>query len=153
MPDGTSTSTSAFWKLALAAGNTPRQSDPEIASVKTIKSALLLRCPMEQALHDYLAMAAAKQTVLITGANTGLGLEVVKALSASEHAYTIILAGRSPQKVKDAIKQVQSEFPNTKSAFDEVQIDIEGDESIVKAFEKVSGSYDHLDCLINNAGK
>ena len=97
-------------------------------------------------------MAAVKQTVLITGANTGLGLEVVKALSASEHAYTIIIAGRSPQKVKDAIKQVQSEFPNTKSTFDEVQIDIESDESIVKAFEKVSGSYDHLDCLINNAG-
>ena len=98
-------------------------------------------------------MASEKHTVLITGANTGLGLEIVKALSGSEQAYTIILAGRSPQKVKDAIKGVQSEFPQTKSTFDEVQIDVEDDESIAKAFNKVSASHGRLDCLINNAGR
>lgn len=98
-------------------------------------------------------MSAVKFTVLITGANTGLGLEVVKALCTSDHAYTIILAGRSPRKVSDAIKQLKSDYPQTRSTFDELQIDVENDASISKAYEKVSASYDHLDCLINNAGK
>ena len=98
-------------------------------------------------------MALNKQIVLITGANAGLGLEIVKALAASAHAHTIILAGRSPQKVADAIKQVKTELPDTKSTFDDLQIDIEDDDSISKAFDKFSGSYDRIDCLINNAGK
>ena len=98
-------------------------------------------------------MSTDKVTVLITGANAGLGLEVVKALYSSDQAYTIILAGRSPEKVKDAIKQVQSEIGQSKSTMDDVQLDVEDDDSIAKAFEKVSAAYDHVDCLINNAGK
>ena len=98
-------------------------------------------------------MPASKLSVLITGANAGLGLEIVKALCMSNHAYNIILAGRSPQKVKDAIKEVKSQFPQTQSTFDEVQIDVTDDDSISKAYEKVAASYDHLDCLVNNAGK
>jgi NADP-dependent 3-hydroxy acid dehydrogenase YdfG len=98
-------------------------------------------------------MSDSKTIVLITGANTGIGLEVVRALAASNRAYTIIVTGRNLQKVKEAIEQVKKEHPNSASTYDEGQIDIESDESIDKAVEKLSSKYDHIDVLVNNAGK
>ena len=93
-----------------------------------------------------------KQVVLITGANTGIGFETVKALYGSNATYTIILAGRSPEKIEDAVQVLKAEFPNSKSSLDSAQIDLEDDASISKAFEKVSSAYDRLDVLINNGG-
>ena len=97
--------------------------------------------------------AGNKQVIFITGANTGIGLEIVKALCGSDKAYSIILAGRSPEKVQEAIKTVRDEFPNTASTLDSAQLDLEDDASITKAFEEISASYDCIDALINNGGE
>ena len=98
--------------------------------------------------------ASSKLVVAITGANTGLGLEVVRALAgATDRAYSIIVAGRSPEKVQSAIETVKKEHPSTKSDFDAARVDLESDESITKAYEKISSKYDHIDALINNGGK
>lgn len=91
--------------------------------------------------------------VLITGANTGLGFETVKAFCQSETPYTILLGGRSIDKANAAAKTAQDEFPSSKSTIKSVQIDIEDDESITRAFEHVSTEYGRVDVLINNAGK
>ncbi|KAH6718452.1 hypothetical protein BKA61DRAFT_717336 [Leptodontidium sp. MPI-SDFR-AT-0119] len=90
--------------------------------------------------------------VLITGANTGLGFETVKAFCQSETPYTILLGGRSIDKANAAAKTAQDEFPSSKSTIKSVQIDIEDDESITRAFEHVSTEYGRVDVLINNAG-
>jgi len=90
--------------------------------------------------------------ILITGANTGLGLETVKALYQSPQAYTILLSGRSLEKAEAAARQVQAELPESASVIATVQIDIEDDDSIYKAFEHVANEYGRLDVLINNAG-
>ncbi|OBT56871.1 hypothetical protein VE04_03001 [Pseudogymnoascus sp. 24MN13] len=90
--------------------------------------------------------------ILITGANTGIGFEVIKALVDSPHAYTILLGGRSIQKAKDAVKLAKEQFPNSQSTLSAIQVDIEDDASISKAFEEVSTKYERLDVLINNAG-
>lgn len=94
-----------------------------------------------------------KPVLLITGANTGLGFEVIKALCRSSKSYTILLGGRSVQKAEDAAKRAKSEYPDSTSEVIATQIDIEDDNSITKLFEDVSNKYGRLDILINNAGQ
>ncbi|KFY21021.1 hypothetical protein V491_03229 [Pseudogymnoascus sp. VKM F-3775] len=89
---------------------------------------------------------------LITGANTGIGFETIKALLGSPNTYTILLGGRSIQKAEDAVQLAKTQFPNSASSLSAIQVDIEDDASISKAFEEVSAKYGRLDVLINNAG-
>ena len=96
---------------------------------------------------------ASDPILLITGANTGLGFETVKALCQSSRAYTILLAGRNEEKANAAAQEARDMFPESKSVIKTVQIDIESDDSISAAFEHVSKEYGRLDVLINNAGK
>lgn len=97
-------------------------------------------------------MASTRPVVLITGANTGLGFEIVKALCQSPKAYTVLLGGRDLAKAKAAAQEARSEFPNTPSTVTTLQVDIEDDDSILQAFERVSTEYGKLDVLVNNAG-
>jgi NAD(P)-dependent dehydrogenase (short-subunit alcohol dehydrogenase family) len=94
-----------------------------------------------------------RKIVLVTGANTGLGYEIVKALCASQTAYEVLVGGRSLPKAEHAAKTLSSEFPTTRSHLRAVQIDIEDDSSIEALFELVQESYGRLDALVNNAGK
>lgn len=92
------------------------------------------------------------QIVLTTGANTGLGLEVVKALYKSDSPYEIIVGSRSVKNAEDAIASVKQETPTSNSHLSTLQIDISSDDSIRKAVEQVSARHERLDVLINNAG-
>ena len=93
-----------------------------------------------------------REVILVTGANTGLGFQIVRALCGSEKAYDILLAGRSLQKVQDAVKSATEEFSSSSSKVHPLQVDIENDESIQKAFEEVQTKFGRVDALINNAG-
>lgn len=93
-----------------------------------------------------------KQIVLITGGNTGLGLEIVKALYKSDSAYEIIMGSRSTSKADEAIADLEKETPQSKSELSSLQVDVTSDESIRKAFEQVSTKYNSINVLINNAG-
>jgi NAD(P)-dependent dehydrogenase (short-subunit alcohol dehydrogenase family) len=93
-----------------------------------------------------------KTIVLITGANTGLGLETVGSLLRSSTPYTILLGGRSRDKAHAAVQLLQAEFPNTATVVTPVQVDIEDDDSIENAFNYVADQYGRVDVLINNAG-
>ncbi|TVY81278.1 Short-chain dehydrogenase/reductase tropE, partial [Lachnellula suecica] len=90
--------------------------------------------------------------IFITGANTGLGFEVVKSLCQSSTAYTILLGGRDLSKANAAAEAARTEFPSSASVIKTVQIDIEDDASITNAYEHISSTYGRLDVLINNAG-
>lgn len=96
--------------------------------------------------------SSSKPIVLITGGNTGLGLAAIKALAQSSTAYKLLIGCRSAQKGEDAIKQLQSEVPDTSSTFSVVQVDVTSDSSIQEAVEYVSSHFGRLDTLINNAG-
>jgi NAD(P)-dependent dehydrogenase (short-subunit alcohol dehydrogenase family) len=95
---------------------------------------------------------ASNPVILITGANTGLGFETVKALCQSPTAYIILLGGRSLEKANAAVQKAQTQFPLSASVIKAVQVDIEDDNSITQAFEHIAGQYGRLDVLINNAG-
>ena len=96
--------------------------------------------------------SASKPVILITGANTGLGLATVKVLSQSSTAYQILIGSRDGQKGQDALKAIKTEVPDTSCTLFVVQIDVTSDESIRKAAEHVSTQYGRLDVLVNNAG-
>ncbi|KAF2757451.1 NAD(P)-binding protein [Pseudovirgaria hyperparasitica] len=95
-----------------------------------------------------------KSILLITGGNTGLGLETVKALANTKtgKAFHIIIGSRKLEAGEKAIAEVQTEFPSTKSTFESISIDVQDDASISKAFEHVKSKFGHLDVLLNNAG-
>jgi NAD(P)-dependent dehydrogenase (short-subunit alcohol dehydrogenase family) len=82
-----------------------------------------------------------KSTVLVTGANTGLGFEIVLALCGSEKSYEILLGGRSLEKAQAAVKRAQVEFPKSTSTLSAVQIDLEDDDSITRCFEEASSKF------------
>ncbi|KAH7186226.1 uncharacterized protein B0J16DRAFT_372887 [Fusarium flagelliforme] len=76
-----------------------------------------------------------RKLVLVTGANTGLGFQIVKAICSSDKGYEVLVGGRSMQKAEQAIKTLKNEFPF--SHLHAIQVDIEDDASIASAFEYV----------------
>merc|ERR1712183_1094734 len=96
---------------------------------------------------------ANKLVVFITGANTGLGYEAVKALyKSSTKAYDIVLGSRSVEKGNNAISSLKHEIPESSSIISTVQVDVESDDSIQKAYDTISSRFGKVDTLINNAG-
>ena len=94
-----------------------------------------------------------QEIILVTGANTGLGYQTVRALYSSDKIYHVLLGGRALGKASAAAKSVADEFTSSKSKLTAIQIDIEDDVSIQRAFNVVKENYGHLDVLINNAGE
>jgi NAD(P)-dependent dehydrogenase (short-subunit alcohol dehydrogenase family) len=98
-------------------------------------------------------------TVFISGGNAGLGYETTKTLllSTSGSSYHIFLGSRSLDKANAAIKELESEaasqLAHSGSRVEGVQIDITNDTSIAQAIQHVKSRVDHIDVLVNNAGK
>ncbi|KAL6796155.1 NAD(P)-binding protein [Trichoderma sp. SZMC 28013] len=97
-------------------------------------------------------MSQDKKVVFVTGANTGLGLEVVKALYKSNQPFNIIMGTRSLSKGETAVAAVRREIPSSLSSLDIVQIDIASDKSIEEALCAIEMKFGMLDILVNNAG-
>ncbi|KAK9489832.1 hypothetical protein V1508DRAFT_426802 [Lipomyces doorenjongii] len=95
---------------------------------------------------------ASPKVVLVTGANTGIGYEAVKAFLRSDKAYHVLLGSRSLERAKLAIKNLHKECPESTNTVEVLQLDVTSDKSIEKAFEQVKASPGHIDALINNAG-
>ena len=84
---------------------------------------------------------------LVTGANSGLGLESVRALA--KRGATVILACRSAQRA-DATKTQLLEDGCTR--LDCLDLDLADLNSVQRAAETVTKRYGALDLLLNNAG-
>lgn len=88
------------------------------------------------------------KTVLITGANTGLGFQT--ALELAKKNTFVILAGRSEEKINQAIVTIQNEVPTAK--LEAGIVDLSGLKSIKDFADKIKEKHNRLDILINNAG-
>lgn len=88
------------------------------------------------------------KTILITGANSGLGLEASKVLS--KKGAQIIMAVRNLQKGKEAVEAIKKENP--KANLDLMVLDLSDFDSIRKFSSEFHSKHSRLDILINNAG-
>lgn len=98
-------------------------------------------------------MSTTNIIVLITGANTGLGLATAQALYASPKAYSIIITSRSLDRIVAASEEVESgPKGNEGSEVTPLELQIEEDASVDSLFVEVEKRFGRLDILVNNAG-
>ena len=83
------------------------------------------------------------KTILITGSTDGIGLLTAKTLS--ERGHTLILHGRSADKLASAAQEVGGGV----AAY---QADLSSLQETAKLAEAVTANHDRIDVLINNAG-
>lgn len=88
------------------------------------------------------------KTAIITGANSGLGLETAKNFAGS--GAQVILAVRDIEKGKTAQQEITEEFPQAK--LEVMQLDLSDLASVRTFAEGIISRFDSLDLLINNAG-
>jgi NAD(P)-dependent dehydrogenase (short-subunit alcohol dehydrogenase family) len=86
-----------------------------------------------------------KKVVFITGANKGIGYEVVRQLAANE--LIVLLGARNPQRGEAAANKLRAE-----GEVYFIPIDVTDERSIAAAAEIVSKQWGKIDVLVNNAG-
>jgi NAD(P)-dependent dehydrogenase (short-subunit alcohol dehydrogenase family) len=90
----------------------------------------------------------AGRTAVITGANSGIGLEAARYLAA--RGARVVLACRDEAKAKEAAARITGEVPG--AAADTVSLDLSSLESVRAAGGEIRERYPRLDLLVNNAG-
>jgi NAD(P)-dependent dehydrogenase (short-subunit alcohol dehydrogenase family) len=87
-------------------------------------------------------------TVLITGANKGLGAESARRLASL--GWTVWMGARSLDAATAAADRIRAAQPDADVR--PVQLDVTDDASVAAAYDAVAGSGTGLDVLVNNAG-
>lgn len=88
------------------------------------------------------------RTALVTGANSGLGLETAKALAA--RGARVLMACRNAQKAAEALDQVSAAA--TGAAPEVVPLDLADLDSVHDTAKQLVDREPRLDTLVNNAG-
>jgi len=90
------------------------------------------------------------KTVLVTGANSGLGFEATKTFAAS--GATVIMACRSTDRGRRAATEIRDGIDDTGATLNVRQCDLASLDSIESFATAVARDYDAIDVLCNNAG-
>ncbi|CAH2097599.1 unnamed protein product [Euphydryas editha] len=88
------------------------------------------------------------KTVLITGGNSGIGLETAKDLA--RRGASVIIASRNVEKSEDAVKYIRGTTGNNKVEYR--YLNLGNKDSVVKFAVDFNKEFDSLDILVNNAG-
>ncbi|HUL99099.1 MAG TPA: SDR family NAD(P)-dependent oxidoreductase [Mycobacterium sp.] len=88
------------------------------------------------------------RVAIVTGANTGLGLETAKALA--DKGADVVLAVRNLDKGNAAAAQITAKNPNAVVKLQ--QLDLTSLQAIREAAEELKAAHQRIDLLINNAG-
>ncbi|MEU0504965.1 SDR family NAD(P)-dependent oxidoreductase [Nocardia sp. NPDC005998] len=88
------------------------------------------------------------RVAVVTGANSGLGFEVARALAA--HGASVVLAVRDVDKGKHAADRIAVVVPGADTTVQ--QLDLTSLESVRNAAEQLRSAYSTIDLLVNNAG-
>ena len=90
----------------------------------------------------------AGRTAVVTGANSGLGLETARELA--RHGASVVLACRDTAKGEQALEEIRSSTPDAE--LEVAPLDLASLESVKGFAETLSGRGTEIDLLINNAG-
>jgi NAD(P)-dependent dehydrogenase (short-subunit alcohol dehydrogenase family) len=88
------------------------------------------------------------KTALVTGANSGLGLETARALSAK--GAHVLLAVRNRDNGQRALEEIRAEQPL--ASLEVLTLDLASLASVRRCAAEVSSKQQRLDILVNNAG-
>ncbi len=88
------------------------------------------------------------RTVVVTGANGGLGLETARALAAK--GAHVVMAVRSQEKAAAAVEEIRTTAPD--AALELVPLDLASQASVRAAAGQIMAAHASIDLLVNNAG-
>jgi NAD(P)-dependent dehydrogenase (short-subunit alcohol dehydrogenase family) len=90
----------------------------------------------------------AGRTALVTGANSGLGLETARQLAA--HGATVIMACRNEARCSAAVNSVLASAPAAQ--VEPARLDLADPDSVRSFAGQVAAGHETIDILVNNAG-
>ena len=88
------------------------------------------------------------RTVLVTGANSGLGLITARELARA--GATVVLTAREPGKCDSAVAEIRERVPD--ALLDPALLDLASLESVRELASAVAADHERIDVLVNNAG-
>jgi retinol dehydrogenase 12 len=88
------------------------------------------------------------KNVLVTGGNTGIGLETAAGLAAQ--GARVVITARDPVKGKDAVEEIRKRHPD--ADVDVMELDLSRLADVRSFAKDFSARYSKLDVLVNNAG-
>jgi NAD(P)-dependent dehydrogenase (short-subunit alcohol dehydrogenase family) len=91
---------------------------------------------------------AAEATILVTGATDGLGRRVARELAAK--GSTVLLHGRSPERLEDTLEELRGQMSTEKVG--SYVADLSSLAAVRDLADRILSECDRLDVLINNAG-
>jgi NAD(P)-dependent dehydrogenase (short-subunit alcohol dehydrogenase family) len=91
---------------------------------------------------------AAEATILVTGATDGLGRRVAQELAAK--GATVLLHGRSPERLEATLEELRSQTGSEK--VNSYLADLFSLAAVRHLAERIFSEHDRLDVLVNNAG-
>lgn len=91
---------------------------------------------------------AAEATILVTGATDGLGRRVARELAAK--GSTVLLHGRSPERLEDTLEELRGQMSTEKVG--SYLADLSSLAAVRDLADRILSEYDRLDVLVNNAG-
>jgi len=90
------------------------------------------------------------KVVLVTGANQGLGFEIVHVTALRDPSAIYILCSRNVKKGEEALQKLRE--LGVKAKIEVLELDVVNDDHIIAAVKLVEEKYGKLDVLVNNAG-
>ena len=88
-----------------------------------------------------------KPIAIITGATAGIGRATAELLAKND--FDIVITGRRLEKLESLEEQLRSK---TEADVLSLAFDIRDQKAVIKACEQLSGKWEHVDVLVNNAG-
>ena len=102
----------------------------------------------EEELQQLAAKPEAGQTVLITGATSGIGKAT--AFVFAENGCRLILTGRRAERLEAVKAQLEAEY---EAQVRTIILDVRSAEIVQQAIDGLPDEWKHIDILVNNAGK